>query len=391
MATIITNMGWKATPDYNPKNGTAKEPDENGIVQFEEGTVARTDNVDIVFTDKAGSNTNPASQVQSDAAGLKGNNRLLESMATAQPIPDEELWKAGFDTTVYRSDGSSFTAHYQYNRYEGKGYDSGYMAALVAEVNGENDKGFYCYLNNLESDIVSALSSADSFWDDKYAIRDSIEALMAEIKQNIANGKADPTKDLQTKVTVNGVEWKLSDLIDTVEVMNKGFDELDHTITLNYEEYAKMGISSVYVNDWASKNLSEEQAAAVAKAVDERIYGYVKRQEEQLERDADTWKDRYVPPEKAEYYAYGSWVSASNVEHREAIQELFSSVDYNSPSNLASAMNKYKNLMTPVLLAYGATQRYLPDYLGDTVNHLYSYISKLFGTQGAARSLDTSV
>ena len=391
MATIITNMGWKATPDYNPKNGTAKEPDENGIVQFEEGTVARTDNVDIVFTDKAGSNTNPASQVQSDAAGLKGNNRLLESMATAQPIPDEELWKAGFDRTVYRSDGSSFTAHYQYNRYEGKGYDSGYMAALVAEVNGENDKGFYCYLNNLESDIVSAFSSADSMWDDKYAIRDSIQALMAEIKQNIADGKADPTKDLQTKVTVNGVEWNLADLIDTVEVMNKGFDELDHTITLNYEEYAKMGISSVYVNDWASKNLSEEQAAAVAKAVDERIYGYVKRQEEQLERDADTWKDRYVPPEKAEYYAYGSWVSASNVEHREAIQELFSSVDYNSPSNLASAMNKYRSLMTPVLLAYGATQRYLPDYLGDTVNHLYSYISKLFGTQSAARSLDTSV
>ena len=391
MATIITNMSWKAPPDYNAKNSTAKEPDENGIVQFEEGTVARTDNVDIVFTDKLGSgNTDPASQVQSDAAALKGSNRLAEAAANFTPL-EGEIWMAGFDRTIYRTDGSSFTAHYLYNYRESKGYDSNYLSAIAAEVKGENDKGFHCLTNNLESDIVSAFSSAASMWDDKYAIRDSIEALMAEIKQNIADGKADPTKDLQTKVTVNGVEWNLAELIDTVEVMKKGFDELDHTITLNYEEYAKMGISSVFVNDWASKNLSEEQAAAVAKAVDERIYGYVKRQDEQLERDADTWKDRYVPPEKAEYYAYGSWVSASNVEHREAIQELFSSVDYNSPSNLASAMNKYRSLMTPVLLAYGATQRYLPDYLGDTVNHLYSYISKLFGTQGAARSLDTSV
>ena len=45
-------MNWKAPPDHNAKNGTAKEPDENGIVQFEEGAVARTDNVEIVFTDK---------------------------------------------------------------------------------------------------------------------------------------------------------------------------------------------------------------------------------------------------------------------------------------------------------------------------------------------------
>ena len=52
MATIITNMNRKVTPDYNSKNGTAKELDENGIVQIEEGTVARTDNLDIVFTDK---------------------------------------------------------------------------------------------------------------------------------------------------------------------------------------------------------------------------------------------------------------------------------------------------------------------------------------------------
>ena len=64
--------------------------------------------------------------------------------------------------------------------------------------------------------------------------------------------------------------------------MNKGFAEVDHTITLNYEEYAKMGISSVYVNDWASKKLYKEQAATVAKAVDERSVNYCRANRQKI-------------------------------------------------------------------------------------------------------------
>ena len=389
MATIITNMNWKATPDYNPKNGTAKEPDENGIVQFEEGTVARTDNVEIFFTDKQLRFTE---QMQSDLEALKASHRLV---ATVEPgyesIPKEEMWLESYATTAYRSDGSSFSVDYYYNRYEGKGYDSDYMSAYAAEANGEGDKGSYYYQLNLKSDIVSYFSTSASLYNDKIAIETGIDALIVEIKQNIADGKADPTKDLQTKVTINGVEWNFADFIDTVEIMNKGFDELDHRVTMNYEDYAKMGISSVYVNDWASKNLSKEQAAAVAKAVNEWIYGYVERQEEHLEENADTWRNVYNHPEKAEYYAYGGWVSASNVEHREAIKELFSSADFNSSSGIANIMQKYQEMMKPVYLAYGSTQSKLSSYLNNTVNHLYSYIANLFGTQCAARILDTSV
>ena len=391
MAAIITNMGWKATPDYNPKNGTAKEPDENCIVQFEEGAVARTDNVDIVFTDKmASGNTDPASQVQSDAAALKGNSRLAETAENFKPL-EGEMWLGRYETTAYRSDGTSFSVDYYYNRIEGNGYDSGYMSAFAALANGEDDKGNYYYQLNLKADIVSAFSSSASLYNDKIAIETGIDALIAEIKQNIAYGKADPTKDLQTKVTVNGVEWNLADLIDTVEIMDKGFHELDLRVTMNYEDYAKMGISSSFVNDWASKNLSEEQASAVAKAVDEKIYGYVKRQDEHLEENADRWRNVYNTPEKAEYFAYGGCVAASNVEHREAIKELFASADFNSSSAIANIMKKYQELMKPVYLAYGATLNKLPSYISNTVNSLYSYISKIFGTQGAAKSLDTSV
>lgn len=358
-------------------------------MQFEEGTVARTDNVEIVFTDKQLRFTE---QMQSDLEALKASHRLV---ATVEPgyesVPKEEMWLGSYETTAYRSDGTSFSIYYYYNCYEGKGYDSGYMSAFAAEANGEGDKGSYYYQLNLKGDIVSYFSTSASLYNDKIAIETGIDALIAKIKQNIADGKADPTKDLQTKVAVNGVEWNLADLIDTVDVMNKGFDELDHRVTMNYEDYAKMGISSVYVNDWASKNLSEEQAVAVAKAVDERIYGYVERQEEHLEENADTWRNVYNPPEKAEYYAYGGWVSASNLEHREAIKELFSSADFTSSSGIANIMQKYQEMMKPVYLAYGATQSKLSGYLSNTVNHLYSYISNLFGTQGAARSLDTSV
>lgn len=388
MATIITNMSWKATPDYNPKNGTAKEPDENGIVQFEEGAVARTDSVDIVFTDKLGSgNTDYASQVQADAASLKGNGRLLESMATAQPIPDEELWVAGYDRTIYRTDGSSFTLRYQYNYRESKGYDSNYLSGIAAEVRGEKDKGFYCLTNNLQNDITSFFSSSASHLEDRYAIGDAIEALMAEIRQNIADGKADPTKDLQTKVTVNGVEWNFAQLIGAVETMNKALDELEHTGSLDYEDYAKMGITSAYLKDWAGKNLSEDKAAAVTNAVEDKFYSYIMRQNKFLEEDAERWQSRVNTPERAEYYAYGSWMCASNVEHREAIKELFSSLDYSSPSKLASAMNRYQNLMLPVFLANGATHSKLSGYLSLTVNELYSYISKWFGSQSLNKSV----
>ena len=390
MATIITNMSWKATPDYNAKNGTAKEPDENGIVEFEEGAVARTDNVDIVFTDNAGKgNSDAAAQVQSDAGALKGNGRLAESMANCKPIPDEELWVAGYDRTIYRDDGSSFTLRYQYNYRESKGYDKNYLSAIAAEVNGENDKGFYCLINNLANDIVSFFSSAKSFRDDSYAVRDAIEALMTEIRQNIADGKADPAKDLQTKVTINGTEWNFSELIGTIETLNTALDDLEHTGSLDYEDYAKMGIKSAYLKDWAGKNLSEDKAAMVANAVEEKFYSYIMRQNKFLEEDAERWQSRYNTPERAEYYAYGSWMCASNVEHREAIKELFASADYSSPSKLAGIMNRYQSLMSPVFLANGATQSKLSGYLSLTVNHLYSYIAELFGTQSGVKNFST--
>ena len=46
-----------------------------------------------------------------------------------------------YETTTYRSDGTSFSIDYYYNRHEGKGYDSDYMSAFMAEANGEGDKG----------------------------------------------------------------------------------------------------------------------------------------------------------------------------------------------------------------------------------------------------------
>lgn len=50
MTSIYTNMDWKATPSYNPANGTAGEPNpETGIVKCQPGTTARTDEVEINF------------------------------------------------------------------------------------------------------------------------------------------------------------------------------------------------------------------------------------------------------------------------------------------------------------------------------------------------------
>ncbi|MDE6579405.1 MAG: hypothetical protein K2K41_02615, partial [Ruminiclostridium sp.] len=376
MQTIYTNMDWKATPSYNPAKSTAGEPDENGIVKCQEGTVARTDEVEIHFCGdlsdenaakireyaelaknagnselKAAAGTN-SDKVKSDVEALKSTVRL---QTTAEPSTSSgsTIHVSSFQRKNVATDGSILDSNYMYDRNTGKDFRGNYLEGLksVAEDNIADEKAYesaresaggvrqrvdtyyintkeMCYRTNLKSDIAAYFGSVASFKEDEIAINSAISSAIKEIEENIANGKEDPTEGLKTKVTVNGTEWNFSELIETVEKINKSFEYFDYKGNLDYTDYAKMGISKANVKAWAKENLSEDKQELVAKAVDAREETSILREKESLESFRDIWdKPGFVmPEEKAKYYETPV-LSAPHKEVRDEITTLLEETD----------------------------------------------------------------
>lgn len=406
MITIYTNMDWKAAAGYNPANGTAGEPNpETGIVSFEEGKTARTDNVEIVFTNSLiEKDSENYKKVQSHIASLKGT-RLLKSKndtQSAEPTHSSDKWTGRFYRKTVGADGSTFMADYVYDRKAGKDYRRDYLSGMreTAEndlaakaerantpkvrkdtyVIGEGDHAEICRRINIRADIAANFSTASTLSDDLYAVDIAFSAALKEIEQNIADGKANPTEGLKPTVTVNGTEWNFAELLKTVDEINKSFDYFETHITMDYPDYARLGASRAKVTDWAAANLSKDKQELVARALDARTETYILREREALEAHRKYWDKpgMVMPEEKAEYYETAV-ISASNKEVREKIMELFEKTDYNSPAAVTNTVNKYRNIMSPAFLAFGASVSALPEYLNSAVNDIYKYIAGLFG------------
>ena len=152
-----------------------------------------------------------------------------------------------------------------------------------------------------------------------------------------------------------------------------------------------MGVSKADVKSWAADNLSEELQSVVADSLNARVETFIQREKEGLEMSRDIWdKPGFVmPEEKAKYYETHV-ISATNKEAREEIMKLFEETDYSSSAAVSNTVNKYRNMMSPIYLAFGASNRVLPEYLDSAVNDIYKYISGLFGGK-AAQGLNVSV
>lgn len=437
MQTIYTNMDWKATPGYNPAKSTAGEPDENGIVKCQEGTVARTDEVEIHFcgdlSDEnaakireyaelaknagnselkaAGANSD---KVNSDVDALKAVRRL-QTTADPSTSSGSTIHVGSFQRKNVAADGSILDSNYMYDRNTGKDFRGNYLEGLksVAEDNIADEKAYesaresaggvrqrvdtyyintkeMCYRTNLKSDITAYYGSVASFKEDEIAINSAISSAIKEIEENIASGKEDPTEGLKTKVTVNGTEWNFSELIETVEKINKGFEYFDYKGNLDYTDYAKMGISKANVKAWAKENLSEDKQELVAKAVEAREETSIRREQESLEAHRDIWdKPGFVmPEEKAKYYETPV-LSATNKEVREEIKKLFEETDYDSPAAISRTVNRFKDILLPIMIAFGGFQG-ASGVVDHAANDMYKYIAGLFGGK-AAGSLNFSV
>lgn len=421
MQTIYTNMDWKATPDYNPAKSTAGEPNAEGIVKCQEGTVARTDELEIHFcgnlseenaakirdyaknsqsanlTASGGAN---AERVQSDVAALKGVSRL-QTTVDPDSVSKSEIRVGSFQRKNTASDGSSFSVNYKYDRNTGNDYRSDYLLGMkaAAEDNIAESKAYertdgvrqrkdtyyintkeQCYRANLGADITSYFSTAESLHDDQNAINAAFSAALREIEENIVGGRENPTAGLKTTVTVNGTEWNFSELISAVEEINKSFEYFDTHITMDYSDYARLGVSMAQVKAWAGKTLSQDKQTVVADALNARAETYVQRERESLEEHRHIWDKPgvVISGEKAKYYD-SSVLSASNKEVREEIMKLFEDADYDSPASVANTVNKYKRIMLPIYEAFCGSISAAPDYVNSAVNNIYKYIAGVFG------------
>lgn len=404
--SINTKMDWKATPGYNAANGTAGEPDpKTGIVKCEAGTTARTDEVEINFC--ADPTEEQAEKVRSDVNNLKGGKPLSAessdiiakvaaqaSQKTAFMKCDGVVKVSGYNRSVTASDGSTFSIKYTYDSETRQEYRDNYLSGMkdvAGRKPSDNPNADFCHASNIRNDILSYFSTASSCADDTKAISLAYNNALKEIKQNIADGKENPVDGLKTTVTVNGTTWNFSELLKTVDKMNESFAYFDLKGNLDYSDYAKMGVSRADVKSWAKENLSEDKQKMISDVLDARTETFIQREKEGLEQSRDIWdKPGFVMPEdKAEYYETHV-LSATNKQAREEIMKLFEETDYSSSSAVSNTVNKYRNMMSPVFLALGASNRDLPEYLDSALNDIYKYISGLFGGK-TVRGLNVSV
>lgn len=391
-STIYTNMNWKATPDYDLTKSTSGAPDpETGIVKCREGTVARTDRLEINFC---------GNLPEAQAEKIRSYANQTKGITLVGSVPSEKTYIAnvvrntisGYDKAVSASDGSSFTVRYAYDKENRLNYRNNYLSYMTETAKGiSSSLGETCSLYNLKSDIASYFSTASSRDGDRFAITHAYENALKEIRQNIAEGKENPAADLKTTLTINGTTWNFAELINTVEKLNKSFEYFDSKVNLDYSDYAKIGVSKADVKSWAKANLSRDKQDEIKKSLDARVNTLILREKEGLDVFRHIWDKPGIvmPEEKAKYYETAV-LSASNKEARESIMKLFEETDYGFSSAVSDTVNKYRNIMSPIYLAFGATNKALPEYLDSAVNDIFKYISGLFGGE-TAQGLNISV
>ena len=253
-------------------------------------------------------------------------------------------------------------------------YDSDYMSVLENAARGESEEEHplnYARLYNFASDIVSFFSTADTSAIDRRRIEECLEAAIEEIRQNIADGKENPTENFQTRITLNGTDWSFSDLAGAVEALKKACFAsstavtdnftIENTIVMDYKDYARLGMAVGYVSQYAAENLDKEHADVLNSIMQARVDAAIARndrymEEHRAETDAEWARIQSAPDyylykenwdDRRQYYSYGrNNCLATNSKLIDKMMEIFSSVG--SGRSITGALNEYFQLMKPV-------------------------------------------
>lgn len=315
-------------------------------------------------------------QIKDRIANLKFHN-ILDMPSKPSPEENGTITKTVMKAfkTVVGYDGSQFEVGYRYNYKTGSCYDSDYLDVLTRKAADDEDFYFNEYFQNMAVDIVSNFSTASTYKSDLAHVRSGIDAAIEEMRENIKNGSENPTENLKTKINIGGIEWGFKDLLDTSVLIRNSFDGIDRTITMDYIEYAKMGLSIGNVQNFADKHLNKEQSDMVKSVLQARADYYDKRIDEDAEEHKDKWINVKSSEQRQKYYKYGYYVSATNVELRNSLRDIFASVG--KSIGLSGALAQYNKLMPPALKASGVSESSFAQVLKNDAKTLSSYYSSL--------------
>lgn len=312
------------------------------------------------------------SQIKDRIANIKAPN-ILE--IKGKPITDAPNYLRFSERTVVGRDGSTFQMGYYSNSKTGEKYRSGYLDILAEKAAGINNPNYVEYFSNMTFDIVSVFGTAATYKKDAGTVQRAIFSAIDEMKENIANGKENPYEDLKTSVRIGGVEWNFKDILNTSALTRNSFDDIDRTITMDYIEYAKMGLSIGNVQNYADKNLNKEQSDMVRAILKSRADYYDRRIDEAAEKSRDIWINAVSSEQRKKYYKYGYFVSATNEELRNSVRDIFASVG--KSTNLVGALTQYNKLMPPALKASGVSESSFAQVFKNNAKTLSEYFTSL--------------
>ena len=228
-----------------------------------------------------------------------------------------------------------------------------------------------------------------------------------------------------TSYNIDGIKFTNDEMQACKEVVKNAIAGLPiKGSSLDYSDYAMMGIASSMVSSYANEHLTEDQAAIINKSMEEYIDSLMQAERESQEKSgcftdhakgvgstgelnmyystrsqlrlsqeakedfkrmvahlpADTRYKLLANLESAE--TNGSVVqSASNKEYAESIKSTFQAVDLTDDVSVNDALKKYQKLMIPVYTAAGILNIYGNQALTSIMNwdsdKFLSYISSM--------------
>jgi hypothetical protein len=295
-------------------------------------------------------------------------------------------------TTVAGADGSVFTVSSYYDASGDNSLNESYENVLLKKASGAEVSNFDLYISNLTSDITSYFSTKSSLENDKAEIKGGINDVLAEISRNIQDGKENPLADLQTTLNVNGIDWKFSDILNTMSVMSEGLDGFKTSLSLDYSDYAKMGVAIGFANTYAKENLNEEQCSYVNDIMQAKTNYLAKRQNEWVAANLADGQSKEVysnSTEREKYYSLGSYKIATGMDLANTIKDLFANCDYTNEKSVSDALKQYGELLRPVRLADGTNVNKVSQVLQKDVSAVSSmYMSCLNTLSNVAKNRD---
>lgn len=119
-------------------------------------------------------------EIRAKAAKINVPN-LLE-IPTGPPIESKPISRALERFVGY--DGSTFLAGFKHNLKTHEMYNSNYLDILIGKASGNEDPNFFEYFQNMAMEIVSNFSTASTYTSDLAHVRNGINAVIEEIRQN---------------------------------------------------------------------------------------------------------------------------------------------------------------------------------------------------------------